>query len=159
MLWKVLITAFVIFMVANSTLCFLRANFLSATLRQSEQKGFRDQKDGMGTAFVDKSQSFTDERFTGRGAYLTLLCDDVMARAAFVLVQSLRKTQTTHDIVVLSLSASNETVSELEHLGAKVLRIKKAVKYPFKRKSHTARVINKACRFAAASFCINVSLS
>lgn len=80
-----------------------------------------------------------------RYAYLTLLCDDIMAEAAMVLVHSLKRTGTPHDVVILTMNVSNKTVESLQTLGAKIEWITDPVTYPF---SVTADrlAINKPCR-------------
>ena len=80
-----------------------------------------------------------------RWAYVTLLCDDIMAEPAFVLVRSLKRTGTPHDVVVMTLNVSNRTLQSLALLGAIAIPIKDPVRYPFQITA-SRRAINKPCR-------------
>ena len=80
-----------------------------------------------------------------RWAYVTLLCDDIMAEPAFVLVQSLKRTGTPHDVVVLTLNVSSSTLQSLTLLGAIIKPIDAPVRYPFEITAKRI-AINKPCR-------------
>ena len=80
-----------------------------------------------------------------RWAYVTLLCDDIMAEPAFVLVQSLKRTGTPHDVVVLTLNVSSATLQSLKLLGAIIKPIEDPVRYPFEITAKRL-AINKPCR-------------
>ncbi|CAI7907538.1 unnamed protein product [Closterium sp. NIES-54] len=80
-------------------------------------------------------------------AYVTLLCDDVMAEAAMVMVHSVRRTGTPHDIVILTMNVSNRTLESLVALGAKIEPILEPVPYPFAVTADRL-AINKPCRYS-----------
>eukprot|EP00271_Cylindrocystis_brebissonii_P022200 TRINITY_DN840_c0_g2_i1.p1 TRINITY_DN840_c0_g2~~TRINITY_DN840_c0_g2_i1.p1 ORF type:complete len:1006 (+),score=150.73 TRINITY_DN840_c0_g2_i1:961-3978(+) len=80
-------------------------------------------------------------------AFLTLLCDDVMAEAAMVLVHSVKQTGSPHDVIVLCMNVSNRTLEALQVLGAKIEPITDPVKYPFAITSDRL-AINKPCRYS-----------
>ncbi|CAI6008251.1 unnamed protein product [Closterium sp. NIES-65] len=83
---------------------------------------------------------------TLRYAYVTLLCDDVMAPGALVLVHSLKRTGTPHDVVVLTMNVSEVTAAQLQLLGARVKQIEEAIPYPFPATPNRV-AINKPCRW------------
>ncbi|CAI5517975.1 unnamed protein product [Closterium sp. Naga37s-1] len=83
---------------------------------------------------------------TLRYAYVTLLCDDVMAPGALVLVHSLKRTGTPHDVVVLTMNVSEGTAALLQLLGARVKQIEEAIPYPFPATPNRV-AINKPCRW------------
>ena len=80
-------------------------------------------------------------------AYVTLLCDDIMAEAALVLVLSVKRTGTPHDMVVLTLNVSNRTLAALVTLGAIIAPITEPVAYPF-AVTVDRLAINKPCRYS-----------
>ena len=80
-------------------------------------------------------------------AYVTLLCDDIMAEAALVLVLSVKRTGTPHDMVVLTLNVSNRTLAALLTLGAIIAPITEPVAYPFAVTADRL-AINKPCRYS-----------
>ncbi|CAI7804717.1 unnamed protein product, partial [Closterium sp. NIES-54] len=84
---------------------------------------------------------------TLRYAYVTLLCDDVMAPGALVLVHSLKRTRTPHDVVVLTMNVSDGTAARLQLLGARVKQIEEAIPYPFPATPNRV-AINKPCRYS-----------
>lgn len=94
-----------------------------------------------GTAPIRSNQKY---------AYCTLLCDDVMAEAAMVMVHSVKRTGTPHDMVILTLNVSNRTLDSLRSLGAKIWPITKPVPYPFAITADRM-AINKPCRCVAFS--------
>ncbi|CEI98825.1 hypothetical protein RMCBS344292_12925 [Rhizopus microsporus] len=83
-----------------------------------------------------------------KNAFATFLCDDVMGEATEVLVYSLKKTNTQHDIVVLVLDEVTPIVRQrLEHLGAKIINVNQ-IKYPWDSSSARRKGFNKACRYS-----------
>ncbi|KAI8984011.1 nucleotide-diphospho-sugar transferase [Mycotypha africana] len=81
-------------------------------------------------------------------AYVTFLCDDVMGEATEVLVYSLNKTNTKHDILVLVLDEVTQRLRDrLEFLGAKTISIEQ-VKYPWDSDKARQKGFNKACRYS-----------
>ncbi|KAI8367102.1 nucleotide-diphospho-sugar transferase [Blakeslea trispora] len=83
-----------------------------------------------------------------KNAYVTFLCDDVMAEASEVLVYSLNQTKTQHDIVVLVLEeVSQQSRDRLEHLGAKIISVDQ-IKYPWISAAAKKKGYNKACRYS-----------
>ncbi|EME31801.1 alpha-1,4-N-acetylglucosaminyltransferase EXTL3 isoform 2 [Galdieria sulphuraria] len=84
---------------------------------------------------------------TGRYAYATLLCDDVMLPATRAWLQSLKMTNTSFPIVVLVLpQLSLEGREELEKLGSIVLDVT-PLEYPFTLTKSRLRD-NKPCRYS-----------
>lgn len=95
----------------------------------------------------------TNQLSSNEYAYVTLLCDDVMAKATITLVYSLKLTGTNNDIVVLvSPKVSEKTRFDLGTLGARVILIVKFVKYPFPI-TEQRLAINKPCRQFFLIFC------
>ncbi|OBZ91405.1 Glycogenin-1 [Choanephora cucurbitarum] len=83
-----------------------------------------------------------------KNAYVTFLCDDVMAEAAQVLVYSLKQTDTQHDIVVLVLNeVTQPSRDRLIHLGAKIINVNQ-IKYPWVSAAARKKGFNKACRYS-----------
>lgn len=68
-----------------------------------------------------------------------------MAEAAFVLVHSVRRTGSPHDVVVLTLNVSNRTLAALQTLGALIAPITEPVAYLFTITADRL-AINKPCR-------------
>ncbi|KAI8094768.1 nucleotide-diphospho-sugar transferase [Thamnidium elegans] len=84
-------------------------------------------------------------------AFVSFLCDDIMGEATQVLVHSLKKTKTRHDIVVLVLDEVTPlTRTKLEYLGAKIIHVDQ-IKYPWDSNSARRKGFNKACRYSKLS--------
>ncbi|CAI7777420.1 unnamed protein product [Closterium sp. NIES-53] len=70
-----------------------------------------------------------------------------MAPGALVLVHSLKRTRTPHDVVVLTMNVSDGTAARLQLLGARVKQIEEAIPYPFPATPNRV-AINKPCRYS-----------